>query len=178
MARIQSLTIVCFSSYLSASFSPLDKQNQNLPTFYSQPSPSLSLKIKPPARVVQPKETQKDMASSKKTRKLQVVSPVPADIDIANSVEPFHISEIAQDLNLSPNHYDLYGKYKAKVIPSLPFSFEELLLFCFGHVGSLGFSPVLSGFMESFVLLLDSSELESLELGFFYSIELLGFWAM
>lgn len=55
------------------------------------------------------------MSSSKTVRKLQVVSPVPADIDIANSVEPLHISEIAQELNLSSNHYDLYGKYKAKV---------------------------------------------------------------
>lgn len=43
-------------------------------------------------------------------------SPVPADIVIANSVEPLHIAEIAQELNLSPTHYDLYGKYKAKVI--------------------------------------------------------------
>lgn len=49
------------------------------------------------------------------SRKLQVSSPVPADIDIANSVEPLHIAEIAHDLNLSPLHYDLYGKYKAKV---------------------------------------------------------------
>ena len=45
-----------------------------------------------------------------------MLSPVPADIDIANSVVPFHISEIAQELNLDPSHYDLYGKYKAKVI--------------------------------------------------------------
>lgn len=52
----------------------------------------------------------------KTTRKLEVVSPVPADIDIANSVEPLHISEIAQELNLSSQHYDLYGKYKAKVM--------------------------------------------------------------
>ncbi|XP_010243358.1 PREDICTED: formate--tetrahydrofolate ligase [Nelumbo nucifera] len=59
------------------------------------------------------------MGSSKTLRKLQVVSPVPADIDIANSVEPFHISEIAQQLNLSSNHYDLYGKYKAKVLLSV-----------------------------------------------------------
>lgn len=44
-----------------------------------------------------------------------MVSPVPADIDVANSVQPLHISEIADELNLSPNHYDLYGKYKAKV---------------------------------------------------------------
>lgn len=51
----------------------------------------------------------------KTTRKLEVASPVPADIDIANSIDPLHISEIAQDLNLKPEHYDLYGKYKAKV---------------------------------------------------------------
>lgn len=47
-----------------------------------------------------------------------MVSPVPADIDVANSVEPFHISDIAKELNLSPTHYDLYGKYKAKVMIS------------------------------------------------------------
>ncbi|CAM8878893.1 unnamed protein product [Rhodiola kirilowii] len=51
-------------------------------------------------------------------RKLDVLSPVPADIDVANSVEPFHISDIAQTLNLTPKHYDLYGKYKAKVLLS------------------------------------------------------------
>ncbi|CAH9050768.1 unnamed protein product [Cuscuta europaea] len=55
----------------------------------------------------------------KTTRNLQVVSPVPADIDIANSVEPIHISEIAQELNLATKHYDLYGKYKAKVLLSV-----------------------------------------------------------
>ncbi|CAN4089728.1 unnamed protein product [Withania somnifera] len=55
----------------------------------------------------------------KTARKLEVVSPVPADIDIANSVEPLHISEIAQGLNLSSQHYDLYGKYKAKVLLSM-----------------------------------------------------------
>ncbi|OIV91247.1 hypothetical protein TanjilG_30469 [Lupinus angustifolius] len=59
------------------------------------------------------------MSPSKTLRKVQVVSPVPADIDIANSVEPIHISEIANDLNLTPNHYDLYGKYKAKVLLSV-----------------------------------------------------------
>ncbi|KAI3721932.1 hypothetical protein L2E82_32952 [Cichorium intybus] len=57
------------------------------------------------------------------SRKLQVVSPVPADIDIANSIVPLHISEIAKDLNLNPDHYDLYGKYKAKVLLSV---FDEL----------------------------------------------------
>ncbi|GFP94393.1 formate--tetrahydrofolate ligase [Phtheirospermum japonicum] len=54
----------------------------------------------------------------KTIRKLEVASPVPADIDIANSVEPLHISQVADDLNLSPQHYDLYGKYKAKVLLS------------------------------------------------------------
>ncbi|KAL9233617.1 hypothetical protein vseg_008589 [Gypsophila vaccaria] len=56
------------------------------------------------------------MASSKTTRKLVVATPVPADIDIANSVTPLHISDIAHDLKLSPHHYDLYGKFKAKVL--------------------------------------------------------------
>lgn len=73
--------------------------------------------------------------SSKTARKLEVVSPVPADIDIANSVEPLHISDIAQCLYLSPNHYDLYGKYKAKVTTFYPtFSTSFLLFyFCFSY---------------------------------------------
>lgn len=54
-------------------------------------------------------------------RRLEVVSPVPADIDIANSIEPLHISEIAKELNLNPKHYDLYGKYKAKVLLLYPY---------------------------------------------------------
>lgn len=63
----------------------------------------------------------------KTTRKLEVVSPVPADIDIANGVEPLHISEIAQELGLSAKHYDLYGKYKAKVNLGFLFFSVELL---------------------------------------------------
>lgn len=58
------------------------------------------------------------MGSLKTIRKLEVSSPVPADIDIANSVDPLHIAEIAEDLGLSSKHYDLYGKYKAKVLLS------------------------------------------------------------
>ncbi|KAI5436533.1 hypothetical protein KIW84_022867 [Lathyrus oleraceus] len=58
-------------------------------------------------------------SSSSVMRKLDIVSPVPADIDIANSVQPIHIDEIAKTLNLTPNHYDLYGKYKAKVLLSV-----------------------------------------------------------
>ena len=48
-------------------------------------------------------------------RRLDVASPVPADIDIANSVEPLPIADIAAELGLKPEHFDLYGKYKAKV---------------------------------------------------------------
>ncbi|KAL5719649.1 formate--tetrahydrofolate ligase [Ranunculus cassubicifolius] len=58
-------------------------------------------------------------SSSKTCRKLEVISPVPADIDVANSVKPFHITEIAKELNLDSQHYDLYGKYKAKVLLSV-----------------------------------------------------------
>lgn len=73
---------------------------------------------------------QETMSASKTVRKVEVLSPVPADIEIANSVEPFHISEIAKDLNLSPKHYDLYGKYKAKVIS---FSFLVMGFILFFH---------------------------------------------
>lgn len=41
----------------------------------------------------------------KNTEKLGVVSPVPADIDSANSVEPFHISKIAKELNLGQGDF-------------------------------------------------------------------------
>lgn len=51
-------------------------------------------------------------------RKLQVVSPVPADIDVANSVKPLNISAIADELGLKPEEYDCYGKSKAKVLLS------------------------------------------------------------
>ena len=53
-------------------------------------------------------------------RKLKVVSPVPADIDVANSVEALHISAIAEELGLKPEEFDYYGKRKAKVGPPPP----------------------------------------------------------
>lgn len=49
-------------------------------------------------------------------RKLQIISPVPADIDIANAVEPFSINVIASELGLDPCHYEPYGNSKAKVL--------------------------------------------------------------
>lgn len=69
--------------------------------------------------------TSSSSTSSSVMRKLDVVSPVPSDIDIANSVQPIHISQIANHLNLTPNHYDLYGKYKAKVLLSVLDELQE-----------------------------------------------------
>ncbi|MCO5558391.1 hypothetical protein L7F22_011972 [Adiantum nelumboides] len=69
-------------------------------------------------------------------RKLQVVSPVPADIDIANSVEPFPINVIASELGLDPSHYELYGKAKAKVLLS---AYDQL------RVSPNGFYVVVGG---------------------------------
>ena len=80
---------------------------------YILSSSSSSSKLNP-----KPIMTSSSSSSSSVMRKLDVASPVPSDIDIANSVQPIHISEIANHLNLTPNHYDLYGKYKAKVSSS------------------------------------------------------------
>ncbi|CAG8797646.1 10698_t:CDS:2, partial [Racocetra persica] len=41
--------------------------------------------------------------------------PVPSDIDIATSQTPKHIKVLAEELGLTPNEFDLYGQYKAKV---------------------------------------------------------------
>lgn len=46
---------------------------------------------------------------------LPIKTPVPSDIDIAQSVEPLHISKIAADLGLQADECELYGTHKAKV---------------------------------------------------------------
>jgi hypothetical protein len=48
--------------------------------------------------------------------RLDVKSPVPSDIDIAQAITPIHIAKIAESLGLTADEYDLYGKYKAKVL--------------------------------------------------------------
>ncbi|PNH05613.1 Monofunctional C1-tetrahydrofolate synthase, mitochondrial [Tetrabaena socialis] len=50
---------------------------------------------------------------------LPVKVPVPSDIDIAQSVQPLHISSIAEALGLLPEEYDLYGTHKAKTDEAL-----------------------------------------------------------
>jgi len=42
-------------------------------------------------------------------------TPVPSDIDIAQSVDPLPIKDVAQSLGLLEDELDLYGKYKSKV---------------------------------------------------------------
>jgi formate--tetrahydrofolate ligase len=49
------------------------------------------------------------------THKLTCKSPVPADIDIAQSVEPLPITDIAAAVGLTPEDYEQYGPVKAKV---------------------------------------------------------------
>ena len=47
--------------------------------------------------------------------KLNCISPVPSDIDIAHAAVPLHISRIAASLGLTDDDYDCYGKTMAKV---------------------------------------------------------------
>jgi hypothetical protein len=97
------------------------------------------------------------MSSSKAVRQLQVASPVPADIDIAHSVEPLHISEIAKELNLSPDHYDLYGKYKAKVIIDSSSASMQLEIFFWSFIIKFLF----------FFSLVENKNIDLNDLGFF-----------
>jgi len=46
--------------------------------------------------------------------------PMPADIDIARSVEPRLIQEIASELGVSEDHLLPYGRDKAKIVSPLP----------------------------------------------------------
>jgi len=57
--------------------------------------------------------------AGRKPRTLHCVTPVPSDIDIAQSVPPTHIREIAESLGLQDEDYELHGRYKAKVYANL-----------------------------------------------------------
>ena len=50
-----------------------------------------------------------------KATKLNRLSPVPSDIDIAKAAELKHITLIAEELGLLPEELEQYGPYKAKV---------------------------------------------------------------
>ncbi|KAM9995076.1 hypothetical protein ACTFIY_001245 [Dictyostelium cf. discoideum] len=47
--------------------------------------------------------------------KLNLIKPVPSDIEIALSVQPLPIKTIAKSIGLLEEEIDFYGKYKAKV---------------------------------------------------------------
>lgn len=49
------------------------------------------------------------------TRKVKPKTPVPNDIEIAQSVEPISISKVAAEIGILPEELDLYGTDKAKV---------------------------------------------------------------
>ena len=52
--------------------------------------------------------------------KLNFVDPVPADIEIAQSVTPTDIAEIARQLDIAPADFEPHGTTKAKVrLPSI-----------------------------------------------------------
>lgn len=57
--------------------------------------------------------------------KLDVQSPVPSDIAIAQAVAPIHIAEVAKAIGLSPNEYDLYGTTKAKASRASSFQRQQ-----------------------------------------------------
>lgn len=52
--------------------------------------------------------------------KLVCLSPVPSDIDIAQSVAPLPITAIADELGLDAEDVEQYGPVKAKVWDFLP----------------------------------------------------------
>ncbi|KAK5579644.1 hypothetical protein RB653_009329 [Dictyostelium firmibasis] len=47
--------------------------------------------------------------------KLNLIKPVPSDIDIASAAQPLPIKSIANSVGLLEEEIDFYGKYKAKV---------------------------------------------------------------
>jgi len=49
------------------------------------------------------------------TNRLVCKNPVPSDLDVAQSVNPFHIEEIAADSGINKEELILYGETKAKV---------------------------------------------------------------
>lgn len=48
-------------------------------------------------------------------RPVTTKSPVPSDIEVADSVTPFHIRDIAREAGILDEELELYGNNKAKV---------------------------------------------------------------
>ncbi|OAQ26777.1 FTHFS-domain-containing protein [Linnemannia elongata AG-77] len=50
---------------------------------------------------------------------LELKTPVPSDIDIALGQQPKNIKQMAEEIGLGADEFELYGKYKAKVDPDV-----------------------------------------------------------
>src|SRR5206468_1388246 len=58
---------------------------------------------------------------------------MPSSLEIAQEAELRPITEIAENAGLEPDEYDLYGKYKAKVVPM-----EDMNLHFTGDIHAIG----------------------------------------
>lgn len=47
--------------------------------------------------------------------RVEFQSPVPSDIAVSQSVEPFHISKVAQAAGITEDELEPYGSFKGKV---------------------------------------------------------------
>jgi len=75
-----------------------------------------TVKAKPVKKAVKMKKTSaQKMTFAFKPTKLNLLRPVPSDIDIAQAAKIKPILEIARELGVRENELELYGPYKAKV---------------------------------------------------------------
>jgi len=72
-------------------------------------------KIKPRAHKFTLQSFRKRFFSSATINKLDIHSPVPSDLQVAQSVTPFHIEAIAKENGIMASELILYGDTKAKV---------------------------------------------------------------
>ena len=62
------------------------------------------------------KVSQAKMSRSLLTNSISPLSPVPSDIEISQSITPFHISEVAKAAGILESEFEPYGRYKGKVL--------------------------------------------------------------
>ena len=88
----------------------LESTTQRIPLSQLASPSALSAQLPKMATAIAPAAEQ-----ALKRVKLNCISPVPSDIDIAHAAVPVHISQIAASLGLAEDDYDCYGKTMAKV---------------------------------------------------------------
>ncbi len=45
---------------------------------------------------------------------IKTITPVPSDIEISQSIKPFHITEVAKAAGILDTEFEPYGRYKGK----------------------------------------------------------------